>query len=76
MCYSVKKGYKSIRLPRRDRETVTQFRETRGFLAVSGEENRGPIPTRSAIQNEGNEDGTIDLLDTNEDRRAKRQLKR
>ena len=45
---------------------MTHFRETRGFLAVSGEENRVPIPTRSAIQNEGNEDGTNDLLDNEE----------
>ena len=29
------------------------------FLAVSGEENHEHIPTRSAIENEGNEDGTI-----------------
>ena len=58
MCYSVKTYLLE--------GTVTQLRETRGFLAVSGEESRGPIPTRSAIQNEGNEDGTNDLLDNEE----------
>ena len=74
MCYSVEKDTNRKDFPRTDSDLVP--RDAR-ILAVSGVENRGPIPTRSAIQNEGNEDGTNDLLDTMKiDEQRDRQLKR